>query len=228
MNTQQDIQKREELKNRLARQEGRISDRLQHFEELKEQVKKEFGTDDLTQLRSIYSDLKKKKEALLDEIGHGNALIERAVESLENGEAMPADVVNGLEKLAQSAGKTNDTADADESSLNDTNTAQEDDTDDTGSGLNPEFEKQDTPEEDLLPESNSEQEAESHESEPLSSEDAPDFDPLQETVSNAENARNKTMEQAAETQKQESSSSKDNSDDNSKFGLFGDDSELSL
>lgn len=185
MNTQDHINKREELKTRLARQEGRISDRMQQYEQLKEQVKKEFGTDDLTALREKYADLKKEQEQLMENVAHGNAVIERAVEALEQGEKIPADVMKGLEDIAQ------DTSEHD--TENHQQASDSEGTEEETQTLKPQFSEQDQPEE-----FSSEAETDDTPNAEGENEEIPEFDPLTETVTEAEEAKQTTVAEATD------------------------------
>lgn len=99
MSLNDQVKKRDELQARKARQEGRISDRLNEYQTIMDEVEKEFGTRDLNKLRQVYSSLQKEKKELDAQVAHGNALTERAIEALEKDMAIPGDVLRGLEEL---------------------------------------------------------------------------------------------------------------------------------
>lgn len=135
MQAQQMTEKRDGLRKRLSREEGRQAQREEEFNQLKEQAAERYGTTSPTKLAQIFKETKEKRIDLQMKVEQGYELAELALGYLEQDKPLPGELIKQIDELLANNSDVMEPQNTEVSG-------------NSASGFGAEFEDQDKPDED--------------------------------------------------------------------------------
>lgn len=98
MNTNQLIEQQKQLNARLVRQEYALNEKKKQLDIQRSHIEEKFGTTDIDELRGIYKRLKKARDNASAQLANIQRLSNQALDLIEAGEMVPADLAKQLEE----------------------------------------------------------------------------------------------------------------------------------
>src|SRR5690554_2367264 len=97
MNTNQLIEQQKQLNARLVRQEYALNEKKKQLDIQRAKIEEKFGTTDINELRNIYKRLKSARDNASTQLSNIQRLSNQALDLIEAGEMVPADLAKQLE-----------------------------------------------------------------------------------------------------------------------------------